>query len=422
MIRTGRVFIIGIIVGVAGSLCAQNLQRSSRWDRDILSIQLHDVNISRNSLITTWQQEIESRFLLRSILYYDGKSDSGSTFTFNQQAATAKELFDAFLVAYPAYTYTQDPVTGVIWLHPKSIKYQDILKDKIKIERPAMQISMYMDVLEPLCNILSPKVITEYSLEGTPDASCEYAIDLSPGVYSTRDILNDCCLNNPTKSFCIFVAPSGVLLRDGTLTIDPVNLSFNNPLYPPPSAAVKFWETEIGKSTNGIPSAVELSVAMSNADPRKRWAARSYFEMTRMNYIAEDILRKSDSPEKAVWAALEIEAATYRGINDPQYLIYVAPEFTNNLTQIKNPCLALVVSLELTREKQDTSYLDSIVSSHKYSNAEIASIKPDIYRLAHESKLVLDKLESMKLDVPEFSPESLREMESNHLFTFIPSE
>jgi len=77
MIRTGRVFIIGIIVGVAGSLCAQNLQRSSRWDRDILSIQLHDVNISRNSLITTWQQEIESRFLLRSIIYYDGKSDSG---------------------------------------------------------------------------------------------------------------------------------------------------------------------------------------------------------------------------------------------------------------------------------------------------------------------------------------------------------
>ena len=82
----------------------------------------------------------------------------------------------------------------------------------------------------------------------------------------------------------------------------------------------------------------------------------------------------------------------------------------------------LVTSLELTREQMDTSLLDELVSKHKYSEAEIVSIASDVYRFAHESSDVLNKLKSMKLDVPEFSPVSLRDLGETNLFELVPAK
>ena len=96
------------------------------------------------------------------------------------------------------------------------------------------------------------------------------------------------------------------------------------------------------------------------------------------------------------------------------------PGIAEDLTQIKDPSLALVTSLELAREKQDTSYLDSIIRQHKYSKTEIDSIKADIYQLAHKSKLALNKLKALKLDVPEFSPKALDQLENTNIFTLVP--
>ena len=98
------------------------------------------------------------------------------------------------------------------------------------------------------------------------------------------------------------------------------------------------------------------------------------------------------------------------------------PRLGEDLKKIENPKLALLASLQLTNEKQDTSYLDAIVSKHAYTEAEIASIKPDLYRMARSSKAIRDKLTEMKSQVPALSPEALSELENNSFLTLVREE
>ena len=377
-------------------------------------------------------EDISTKYLLRANLYMDAKTDSNpNTFEFNKDEATGKELLEAFLAAYPAYTYTQDPKTRVIWIHPKRIKYEDILNQKIKIAHPAYQIPASTWVYQPLCRLLSP-LVTEgwrhqkFHVNPTPYASSafRYCVDLPSGVFSVRDILNFCCVANPFKSFTV-VPESGN--QDNQVFILMRDLCSVNPTSPPPprDRAVRFWNDAIGKPTNGIPSYDEVSAALSDANPATRWAAGVYWEATSRNYSGVKLMGKSQDSEKEVWLALAAASTLYRGTEGiPIFnqFMRTIPGFSDNLRQIKNPGLALVTSLELTRANRDTSYLDAIVSKHTYSEAEIVSIKPDVYRLAHESKLVLDKLKAMKIDVPEFSPEALHELEDTNLFTLVPAE
>jgi hypothetical protein len=391
-----------------------DFQPHSKWDENLLNIELHNVRVKADSMPAAWQ-EIRTKYLLRANFYRDGVSNEDSAkFTFSKEVATEGELLEAFLATYPDYTYTQDKETGILWIHQKRVNYDDILSQKVRIERPAYQVTMLTGVFTPLCRLF-PNVHAFLFEFGPPmNLTFDYGIDLPAGNCTVREILNYCCIRNLTMSFAI--------ARDaeGQFFIKPIDSYYGNPLAPPRAAAVKFWEIEIGKSTNGIPNIAEISTAMSDTNPRKRWAARSYLEAAWKNYRFSDLSTNSDSPEKAVWAALGIQDVIFRGINDSEYNRDGTPGFTNNLAQIKDPGLALLASLELTREKQGTSYLDAIVSKHKFSEAEIASIKPDVYRLAHKSKLVLDKLKTMKLNVPEFSAEALSELERTNLFTLIP--
>jgi len=75
----------------------------------------------------------------------------------------------------------------------------------------------------------------------------------------------------------------------------------------------------------------------------------------------------------------------------------------------------------LAMERKDASVMD-VVSGHKFTAAEIAEVKPDVYRIARESKLVRDKLVEMKFDVPELSAAALTELADTNLFTLVPAE
>jgi len=394
---------------------AEGIQIPSKWDEGLLNTEFHNVSIKAGDMESAWR-EIGSKYLLRANLYMDVRSDSDSeSFSFNKETTTGKELIEAFIATYPAYTYTQDYETGVIWIHRKQVNYEDILTQKIKINHSAYQAPAFNVVIWPLCRLLSIQLGT---LNRGP--SFNYGVDLPTGIYTAKKIVNLCCIANPNKAFDFVPSFLG-----GGIMIELDDLYYSNPLAPPRAGAVRFWEIEIGKSTNGIPSAVEAGAIMADADPIKRWAARCYFEAATINYRWSDIFEKSGSPENEVWAALGVEAAIYRGINDPQFLVAnAAPGFTTNLTQINDPGLALVTSLELAREKQGTNYLylDTIVSQHKFTEAEIGSIKSDVYRLVHESPLALDKLKSLKLDVPEFSPKALDELADTNIFTLVPAE
>ena len=267
--------LVVLVAGMAANCHAENIQLRSKWDEALLDMELHDVHIEENFLLSSFDA-IMNKYLLRANLYL--AHDDRVQFGFDSEKATGKELLEALVGTYAAYTYTQDRETGVIWVHPKSIKYEDILNQKVAITHPAMQVPAYWGILEPLCNLLSPEVTRYIRVNGAhsydssgrenmPSSFC-YWVDLQAGVYPARQILNLCCVANPSAVFEIRSQPG----RPGSsLTIDMRSSHLMNRFAR--AGALRFWEIEIGKSPNGTPGLDELRLALCNTDPRKRWAA-----------------------------------------------------------------------------------------------------------------------------------------------------
>jgi hypothetical protein len=408
-------WVMMFVVTVEAGDVVGNVSARSTLDDNVLNVELHDVRIKAKPMLPAFH-EICSKYLLRLNLYIGTRADAQSdSFHFNRATATGKELIEAFLVVYPVYTYTQDHDSGVIWVHPKTVKYEDILNQKVRVDRPAYQTPAMGAVLLPLCQALAPRI------RASPEvfrgvSYFFYGVDIPSGIRTTKEILNICCVANPLVAFMVFPE------IDGALIIAPRYLDYLNPLAPPRVMAVRFWELEIGKATKGIPSADEIGLAMCDTNPRKRWAARSYLEAASKNYRWSDLVGNGVDPERALWTALGIEAATFRGINDEGFLLNMGAAVTNNLARLQNPGLALLTCLELAREKQDTGLIEGVFRNHKFSPSEIASIEPDVYRMFHGSELVRDKLKALKLQMPEFSGEALRELEKTNRFTLVPEE
>jgi hypothetical protein len=145
--------------------------------------------------------------------------------------------------------------------------------------------------------------------------------------------------------------------------------------------------------------------------------------------VPKVLIEKCDTSEKAVWTALAFENTFLRGCRPPNFSFLIRysnadtlPRLADDLRHIKDPRLALLASLELTVEGQYASFLDAVLRDHKFSKSEIASILPEVCRLARESKLVRERLSQMKLDAPELSPESLHELENTNLFILLPED
>ena len=241
-----------------------------------------------------------------------------------------------------------------------------------------------------------------------------YDVDLPAGVYSAREILDFCCVANLNKAF--LVRP--IRGKPSPIVIFLTGLLYGNPLAPPRVEAIRFWELQIGKPTNGTPSRDEVRAAMSDPNPEKRLAAGLYLEAADENYTPADLIGNADGSEQAIWTVLGEGYAQLRGA-DTDLISFVARNDTKlngDLKQINNPSLALLTALQLTREKQDTGYLDEMIKEHTFTEAEIVAIKPELYRMARSSKAVRDKLLAMKSQVPELSPVALGELANTNFF------
>jgi hypothetical protein len=163
---------------------------------------------------------------------------------------------------------------------------------------------------------------------------------------------------------------------------------------------------------------------MSNLDPEKRSAASLYIEASFMNYSAASLIGKADGSDQAIWTALEEQYAEWRDANTNFFtrMSRSIPRLGEDLNKIKNPDLALLALLQLTREGKDSSYLDNTISKHTYSEDEIASIKPELYRMARSSKVVRDKLKELKSQVSDLSPEALDELANTNFLTIVPAK
>ena len=59
--------------GMAGNCQAEEIQLRSKWDENLLNVELHDVSIDPNIMTQAWQQ-MGKKYLLRCNLYMDADS------------------------------------------------------------------------------------------------------------------------------------------------------------------------------------------------------------------------------------------------------------------------------------------------------------------------------------------------------------
>lgn len=400
---------------------AQAGQITPTWDQRLPAVELRDVHIDKHGMVPAWQ-EMAIKYLLRANLYMDGARDSDSrTFNFDKETTTVKELMDAFLKTYPAYTYTQDTETGVIWLHPETVEYATILKQKVKISQSAIQVPMYDGVLMEMFRVVSNTNVVIPQIFQSPliTATFNYGVDLSPGTVSVRDLLNLCCSANINAAFLI--SSASPWFPAGAVRITPVNTADYNPLSPPRAAALLFWQMEIGKTQADIPNIEEVDAALSDIKPQKRLAALTYLKATSPNYEIEDLINKSPDPQTALWAAIELKSISVLRIEQP-FLSGrpgIMRTLSNGLVRT-NASLALLGFAELAAEKRNSDVMD-VLTNHQFQVSEIAAVKPDLIRVARQSKLVREKLAQMNLNDADVSSNAMQELSSSNLFTLVPS-
>jgi hypothetical protein len=422
---------ISFLQGAVCSGSSADAVNRSAWDERLLAVELGDVDAKADGPAGAWH-EMGMKYLLRANMYMDAAAMRNTVpFAYRKAKATGKDLFDAFLTAYPEFTYTQDAMTGIVWFHPRSVKYDDILVQKVKVAPAATCVPMYTDIWVPLCTLLAPHIVDSRKVSGGLGVAIDpsstsalpilyswcYDVSVPEGVYSVREILDLCCVANPTKAF--LVQPHSAW--QGALVIALKNLVSADPLSFPRAEAVRFWELNVGTSTNRAPSYAEVRVTMSNADPGKRCAASLYVEASMRNYVPINMVDDAAGSEQAVWTALGMQYARWRGPEDASFLTSMFERISDDLQKIENPNLALLALLQLSREKQGSSYLEVVVSNHSYSELEIAAIKPELVRMARSSRAVRDRLKQVRSRSPELSPEALDELANTNWLTLAPA-
>ena len=408
----------------------EEYQLYSKWDASLFDIVLSNVDVkvdyarsvSEPSVVTAWRQ-IQTKYLLRANLYVDMRGRGGvqsNSFSFLKESATGKEICDAFLGAYPSYTFTRDRTTGVLWFHPKAVPCDSILAERVEIAHPELQLRMLTEVLEPLFIVAypNPRVwvdpsggarIGSYSVDQR-FINFETPVDLPGGVCTVRDVVNYCCASCPTIAFMARVENGQQVSRLVPVRLDHFNLARERP------AAVRFWQTEIGAATNAPPSPTEIVGALSSPSPRVRWAAREYARATRG---LSHGLEMADS-RLELWQSLGWKAILRAGLEDEPFVSQARVLATNRLEVMRNISsidagLALLVCMELARETKDSTIID-VLSDHNLTEAEVATIKPELYRIARESAAVREKLIKMKFSAPALSPEALMDLGNTNLF------
>lgn len=187
----------------ARSLNGQTVGSESNWDARLPQVELHGVHIKCNpepgSFVVAWKR-ISTPFGIRAVLVYDHEqlSSLNVTFEFDKENCTVDELVKAFVAAYPGYTYTRDRATGVLWMHPAAVAYDQILAAKVRVPRDLIEVPLLTGIWQKLVS-LGPLRIS--GTTGGPKAAelntYDCPVSLPSGTYSVRDLINRCCVSLP---------------------------------------------------------------------------------------------------------------------------------------------------------------------------------------------------------------------------------
>ena len=82
---TRALTLVALAAGLAVDCHAEDIQLRSRWDEDLLNIELHDVVIATNTMVSALD-EIMTKYLLRANVYLAQTTNLGSTgFAFDRK-------------------------------------------------------------------------------------------------------------------------------------------------------------------------------------------------------------------------------------------------------------------------------------------------------------------------------------------------
>jgi hypothetical protein len=406
-------FLLGATLLGLRVVVAQDPETGTKWDRGLLQLELNGVHVREGTLNKAWQR-IAGEFGVRTVLLAqrDSPPETG-TLAFDAERCTAAELLEAFVAAYPAYIYTQDTNTGVIWLHPKGNPYDTILAAKIKVEKDASAVPLATGVLDNLARFEALRVRRGGKGGDAMMNTFAYPVNFAKGTYSLKEILNACCIANPDRTFHISAAGAGMWQWVTPLTV----LSSEGQRVPP--GALLFWRTEADSAIPGAPTEAQLVDALASSDEHVRWAARNYLGMNLLRIPFHNLASRATSAEEAVWTAVGVlsvylctEARTALRLPETQAIENALKEGDWS----RNPGLKALGAIELARVARDTKFLDA-VATRPLSESAVASARYDMVRILRCSAFVRKRLSELAPDWAGFPKAAIDALGQTNIFS-----
>jgi hypothetical protein len=355
------------------------------WDHELPSLVLNEVSVHAGSLTEAWKAP-STAYLVRSVLVVTGEIPESMPFEYASAQCVVRDFFDALATRY-GMVWTQDERTGVTWLHPADLPYDRVLTARLHVAQPHLGLPMQSGILDTL-GASGLTGITVKQWGSLFLNTFDYAVDIPAGTYTIRDLLNLCCVANPTKTFLARTNPDGMF-------VTAVNLVSDEARSVPPGA-LYWWDVEIGAERGQpVPTADQLIAALADDKAAVRRAARTYLEAIIWNVPVDDLAAHSVSGAQALWVCIGLlsvlvrsETATHRtSIEIMQRLA------TGNFFIECESELAVMTALELARLAKDLRALEVVVRRNLVAE-DIREVASDACRVAASSPFVREALRS----------------------------
>lgn len=436
-----RLWLIGLFsLAVCSATRSVAGETTSFWDRALLDMELRDVDLQAASLPEAWDK-MGREFLVRSVLALDEPASVPHPFHLARSACKVRELIGAIVEAYPDYRMTQDPATGVLWIHPKTRPYESLLASRITIGQGVDEVPALQAVIRPL-HAQGAFVfrLSRGILEMQEDAGA-FPVTLPATQCTARDVVNDCCQAAPSRTFYVGLigdvscltpgdilnpppppplpagidaAPDGVSAADllaAQVTRQPKRASGARP------GALLFWRLGMGLASEKEPTNAELLGALANRDAHARWVARAFIKAECFRVSIEQIIREAPRGRPAIWASLAMLSMFNVASPNPRApgLLRIQREMSLDTASTLDRGTYVLAAMEMARVG-DSALLKEVAQWNLTAD-ELASMHPDCVRITRVSKEVRAALKEANCAWAGLSANEVRDMENqNALF------
>ena len=354
------------------------------WDHELPSLALNNVSVHAGSLTEAWKS-LSTQYLLRSVLVVANEVSESRPFDYESVACTARDLYDAFANRY-GLTWTQDERTGISWLHPLNLPYDHLLTARVHVAQGHLGLPMQSGILETLGTSRAAG-ITVKQWGSLFLNTFDYAVDVPTGVHTVRDLLNLCCVANPTKTFLARTNRDGVFVTAVNLVSDQAGSV--------PAGALRWWDLGIAQGrVQRAPTSEQVIAALADRKAEVRCAARNYLEAIIWSAPVDEWAARSVPTAQALWMCIGISSVLVRSEQATHWasIETMQQRGTNSFLAECEPGLAVMTSLELARLARNTRGLE-VVTKRSVAAEEVAEVASDACRVAAVSPFVREALQ-----------------------------